>query len=160
MSKAAISEASIESGLDEALSTVAIWNRHPDHTVQPEACWETTSRVGVEERCLTVLLRDDGDIQVEFHVPSKRGTPFEVLFVFEPSQTAATVEEVRRFVAELVTEQLVLAYDRSRLAGGRRFAKPFDLIGDRGRDIEWVVSWHGTFDRYQKPVSGLASATE
>ena len=35
-------------------------------------------------------LRSDGDVQVEYHVAAKRGTPFEALFLVPPGEELAS----------------------------------------------------------------------
>src|SRR5690242_13554434 len=103
----------IEAIISEALSTIGTWTRNSEEFGNHrQVWWETFTRVDVEERRLVVLLRPDGDLQVEFHLPSKAGTPFEILFPLEPEHEATVVREVRNFVAELLNEHLVLVYDR------------------------------------------------
>jgi hypothetical protein len=100
---------------------------------------------------LVVYLRHDGDIQVEYHIADKRGTPFETLFVLSPGHEATAIEEVSRFVADLLAERLVLAYAKGILRGGRRFLRPGSLTKSDRRKLKWITSWLGTFDWLPSP---------
>jgi hypothetical protein len=93
---------------------------------------------------LNILLRPDGDIQVEYHVSDKRGSPFETLIVLADGQEAAAIEEASGVVADLLAERLVLAQSEGPFRGDIRFLKPSSLQ-DRRR-LSWITSWLGTFD--------------
>ncbi|OLB34055.1 MAG: hypothetical protein AUH11_19420 [Acidobacteria bacterium 13_2_20CM_57_17] len=95
---------------------------------------------------LSVLLRHDGDIQIEYHITAKRGSPFEVLIVLAEGREVAAIEEASLFVSDLLAERLVLASAKGLFRGGRRFLKPSSLTESRRRDFSWVTSWLGTFD--------------
>ena len=107
---------------------------------------EIRSPLGPAVRRLNILLRHDGDIQVEYHVVDKRGSPFETHIVLPEGQEAAAIEDVSLFVADLLAERLVLAYAKSLFRGGRRFVKPGSLTDSDRRSLSWITSWLGTFD--------------
>lgn len=56
------------------------------------------------------------------------------------------IEEVARFVSELIDEQLVLAYASGVFQGGRRFLKPSALTEEVRRRCTWITSWRRTYD--------------
>jgi hypothetical protein len=93
-----------------------------------------------------IQLRHDGDIQVEYHNTDKRGSPFEMLFVFAEGQEASAIEAASLFVAGLIAERLVLADAKSLVKGGRRFLKPDPLTESDRRSYSWITSWLGAFD--------------
>ena len=95
---------------------------------------------------LNILLRYDGDIQVEYYITDKRGSPFETLIVLAKGQEAAAIEEASLFVADLLAERLVLASRKGLFRRGRRFLKPGSLTESNRRSFRWITSWLGTFD--------------
>jgi hypothetical protein len=95
---------------------------------------------------LNILLRHDGDIQIEYHISDKRGSPFEMLIVLAEGQEPAAIEEASLFVADLLAERLVLADAKGLLGGGRRFLKPDTVTKSDRRSYSWITSWLGTFD--------------
>ena len=95
---------------------------------------------------LNILLRHDGDIQVEYHITDKHGSPFEMLIVLPEGQEDAAIEEASLFVADLLAEHLVLAHAKGLFRGGRRFIKPGSLTESDRRSFSWITSWLGTFD--------------
>lgn len=101
---------------------------------------------------LNILLRHDGDIQVEYHIRGKRGSPFEMLFVIAEGQEAVGIEGMARFVADVLSERLLLAYAQSLFKGGRRFFKPDSLAEFDRRSFSWITSWLGTFDWPTPPL--------
>lgn len=104
---------------------------------------------------LNILLRHDGDIQVEYHIGGKRGSPFEMLFVLEEGQESAGIEGVARFVADVLAERLALAYSQSLFKGGRRFFKPGSLTESHRHSLSWITSWLGTFDWPAPPIGRM-----
>jgi hypothetical protein len=95
---------------------------------------------------LTILLRHDGDIQVEYHIAGQRGSPFEQLFVFKDDQAANAVDDVARCVAALLSEQLILGYAKGLFRGGPRFFAPSFLTDSIRRQLRWITSWRATYD--------------
>jgi hypothetical protein len=95
---------------------------------------------------LNILLQHDGDIQVEYHITDKRGSPFEMFIVLAEGQEAAAIEAASLFVADLLAERLVLADAKSLFRGRRRFLKPGSLTESDRRSYSWITSWLGTFD--------------
>jgi hypothetical protein len=95
---------------------------------------------------LNIVLRHDGDIQIEYHIADKRGGPFEMLILLAEGQEAAAIEEASLFVADLLAERIVLAYAKGLFRGGRRFLKPGSLTESDRRSFSWITSWLGTFD--------------
>src|SRR5438876_11824519 len=73
------------------------------------------------DRHLVIHLRPDGDLQVEFHIPKRRGSPFEQLIVIPDEAFEEALDEAVAFVSRLLKEDLVLAWDSRLLGGGRRF---------------------------------------
>jgi hypothetical protein len=118
-----------------------------DSRRQSEYSIEIQSPLKPAVQRLNVLLRHDGDIQVEYHIANKRGSPFELLVGLPEGEEAPAIEEVSLFVADLLAERLVLAYAKGLFSGGRRFIKPGSLLmeSDR-RGFSWITSWLGTFD--------------
>lgn len=106
---------------------------------------EIQSPVRPVARRLRVHLRHDGDIQAEFHIEGKPGSPFECLFVLQAGHEEEAIERVSRFVTDLITERIVLAYAKGILKGGRRFLVPGLAESDR-RHLKWTSSWLGTHD--------------
>ena|ERR1044071_530696 len=98
------------------------------------------------EQQLAVLLRPDGDIQIEYHVAGQRGSPFEWLLGPCARREQECVTEAKRIVVDLLAERLVLAYDGRLFRGGRRFVSPSELGAAGRRHLTWVTSWRGTYD--------------
>lgn len=141
--------------LDDALASVLpesrAWTRHHPtaasaSSLDPLGYWlEIDSPVRPGDQRLVVLLRPDGDIQVEYHVRGRREEPFEALFPIPDGREAEAIKEVAEFVRDLVAERLTLAYARGFLRGGRRFIAPDELARDRPQFL-WATSWRGTYD--------------
>jgi hypothetical protein len=94
---------------------------------------------------LNILLRHDGDIQVEYYIAEKSGSPFELLFVPEAGKEEEAIKQASRFVADLLAERLVLVYSKGVFGGGRRFLIPA-LVEANRRHLKWSTSWLGTYD--------------
>ena len=94
---------------------------------------------------LAVVVRPDGDVQVEFHVGGRPGSPFEALFVIPAGAEENAVREIADFVTSLVDETIVLVYDDHPVRGGRRWVPAAEL--DRTKGVAFASSWHGSFDR-------------
>ena len=103
-------------------------------------------------RQITVLVRDDGDVDVAFHIPEKRGSPFEQVIIGSTEDAEGVLASVVRFVADLVGERLILIWDKRLLSGGRRFIAPADLSATMLKHCSWVVSWRGTYDSDESAV--------
>jgi hypothetical protein len=95
-------------------------------------------------RRLAVLVRNDGDVQVEFHVPDETGSPFEALFVVPPGEEPQVAQAVSEFVERLLSEELVLAIDGRFMRGGRLWLKSKEL--ETAKHPAFVLSWRGSFD--------------
>ena len=91
-----------------------------------------------------IHLRPDGDLQVEFHLPKQRGSPFEQLFVIPEETAEEALDEAARFVSRLLAEDLVLGWDARVLRGGRRFVSP--LEARQSTHFAWTASGRGTYD--------------
>ncbi len=100
-----------------------------------------------EQQSLVVLLRSDGDIQVEYHLAGVHGSPFEALFSIPGGDEEKGIEEVVRLVHGLLTERLVLAMDQRWWRGGRLFLPAAQLDQGQSHKLSWVTSWRGTYDR-------------
>jgi hypothetical protein len=94
---------------------------------------------------LRILLRHDGDIQVEYHDAKKSGSPFELVFILEAGHEEEAIKQASLFVADLLTERLVLVYSKGVFKGGRRFLIP-PLAEANRRHLKWSTSWLGTYD--------------
>jgi len=94
---------------------------------------------------LNILLRHDGDIQVEYHDANKSGSPFELLFILEAGHEEEAIKQVSLFVADVLAERLVLVYSKGVFRGGRRFLIPALAEANR-RHLKWSTSWLGTYD--------------
>ncbi len=99
-----------------------------------------------ERRRLEVWCRGPADLEVAFHVPGKQGSPFEQVIAGPAAEEDAVLEAAVRFVADLVRERRVLAWDRRLLRGGRRFLEAGELAPETRRRLAWVVSWRGTWN--------------
>jgi hypothetical protein len=104
------------------------------------------------DRVLEVRIRGAADLEVAFIVPTKPGSPFEQVFAGPAGEADAVVHEVVAFVCDLISERMVLAWDRRPLRGGRRFLEASDLTPAALRDLAWVVSWRGIRD-WNKPAT-------
>ena len=94
---------------------------------------------------LRILLRHDGDIQVEYHVADKSGSPFELLLILEAGHDEETIKGASLFVADILAERLVLAYRKGLFKAGRQFLLPALAQASR-RHLKWTTSWLGTYD--------------
>lgn len=94
---------------------------------------------------IRVVLRPDGDVQVEFHLPGRAGSPFEQLFVLPPDEKESAVDDICEFVDGLLNEKIVLAVDGHLVRGGRWWVGPDEL--GRFKKLRFSASWQGTYDR-------------
>jgi hypothetical protein len=94
---------------------------------------------------LRILLRHDGDVQVEYHDAKKSGSPFELLFILEAGHEEEAIKQASLFVADVLAERLVLVYSKGVFRGGRRFLIPALAEANR-RHLKWSTSWLGTYD--------------
>jgi len=131
--------------LDEALSKISVPWRRESFAEPLELLMEVVSPTRPDQQRLVVLLRRDGDIQVEYHVAGKRGSPFELL-LGACDEYEQCVAEAARIVADLIAERLVLAYDGSFWKGGRRFLKPSEGTTEIRNDLKWITSWQASHD--------------
>ena len=98
------------------------------------------------DRHLVVLLRRDGDVQVEYHIAGRQGSPFECLFLISANEEDEALREVARLVEGLLTERVVLALEKGFWRGGRKFVEAAQLTERERRKLSWITSWHGTYD--------------
>jgi len=137
--------------LDETLADVISesgeWTRgqSPAGRDASEYWVEVQSPVRPTVQHLRILLRHDGDIQVEYHVAGKSGSPFELLFLLEAGHEEEEVKRASQFVADVLAERLVLAYRRGIFKRGRQFLLPAQAEACR-RHLKWSTSWLGTYD--------------
>jgi hypothetical protein len=137
--------------LDEALARAIPesrgWTRGqtPAGTAEFQYWIEVRSPVRPTAQRLRILLRHDGDIQVEHYIADKAGSPFEVLFVLAAGKEPEAIEQASLFVAEVLAERLVLVCAKGFFKGGRRFITPALAKSDR-RHLEWSTSWLGAHD--------------
>src|SRR5215467_11892184 len=101
--------------LDEALACAIPqsreWVRQQENAGDSGLFWvEVQAPAQPIARQLRILLWYDGDIQIEYHLAGKPRSPFECLFVLPLGHEEKAIEVVSRFVADLDTERLVLAY--------------------------------------------------
>ena len=95
---------------------------------------------------LNILLRHEGEIQIEYHFTLKSGSPFEMLVPLAAGRELAGIEEAALLVADLLAERVVLAFAKGLFRGGRRFLNPCALTEDARSELSWITSWLGTFD--------------
>jgi len=138
----------LEDALSRAIPESHAWARGklPSFSGGPEFWTEARSPLRPTIQCLKVVLRWDGDIQVEYHIAGKTGSPFEALFPLPPGEEAEVIGAVSVFVADLLAERLILADEKGFLKGGRRFVTPGSLTESGRRNFRWTTSWLGTFD--------------
>jgi hypothetical protein len=126
----------------------ALADRVPDALpVRRGRTLEWLSPVRAETDRLALVLRDGGDLQLEYHVQGKRGTPFEVLWDGDPASDESILEEAVSLVADLLSERRVLAMHPGLFRGGRDFPTAAEVTGPSGDRFRWIVSWRGTYDR-------------
>ena len=101
---------------------------------------------GHSDRVIEVRIRDDSDVEVKFFVPGKPSSPFEQVFSGPTPEAEMVLREALSFVADLIADRIVLAWDSRLLRGGRRFLNASDLKPESLRHLAWVVSWRGTHD--------------
>ena len=141
----------IERLLDEALARAIPesreWRRgqSPAGTGDFEYWVEVRSPARPTVQHLRILLRYDGDIQVEYHIAEKSVSPFELLFVLEAGHEKEAIKQASLFVADVLAERVVLAYGKGLFKGGRRFLIP-PLAEANRRHLKWTTSWLGTHD--------------
>src|SRR5262245_59560198 len=82
---------------------------------------------------LVVLLRRDGDVQVEWHVSGERGSPFELSMPCDVQPLNEVIDEAAKFVADVLSENIILAYHDGLFRGGRRFLRTVE-VADARRD--------------------------
>ncbi len=82
----------LDDALSRAIPESSAWARGKlsSFAGEPEFWTEVRSPLRPTIQCLKVVLRWDGDIQVEFHIANKPGSPFEALFPL-PSEKEAEV---------------------------------------------------------------------
>jgi hypothetical protein len=131
--------------LDEALSRVSVAWRRETFDRPVELLMEVMSPTRPDQQRLAVLLRRDGDIQIEYHVAGKRGSPFELL-LGPCDEYEKCVAEAARIVADLLAERLLLAYDRGFFKSGNRFVEPSEVTPEVRDHLKWSTSWHGSHD--------------
>lgn len=103
-----------EEALSRAIPESRAWPRGslpatPASSGQSEYWTEVRSPLRPTFQSLKVVVRWDGDIQVEYHIAGRPGSPFEVLFPVPPGEDAQVIEAVSVFVADLLAERLLLA---------------------------------------------------
>lgn len=85
---------------------------------------------------LSVELRSDGDIQVEFHIAEEHGTDGEE----KPAS-----ENIAAFVEKILDERIVLVMDGHFFRGGQQWVSPERIPASS--KVDFVRSWCGTYDR-------------
>src|SRR6266478_2633313 len=101
----------IERLLDEALARAIpdsrSWTRRqaPPDSHEFEYWLEVRSPTRPTVQHLRILLRHDGDIQVEYHDADKSGSPFELLFVLEAGHEKEAIKQASLFVADVLAER-------------------------------------------------------
>ena len=138
----------LEDALSRAIPESYAWARGRS-SVTPDLLqyWtEVRSSLRPTVQSLKVVLRNDGDIQVEYHIADKPSSPFEMLFVLPAGQESEAIKAVSQFVADLLAERLILVYAKSLFKGGRRFVAPGSITELNRHTLRWTTSWLGTFD--------------
>lgn len=97
-------------------------------------------------RCIDILLRPDGDVDVAFSLTRVTGSPFEQHFAVHDRPLEEAAVSIAHFVNQLAGERLALTYGGG-WAGGRRFVEITGGSPTEADGAEWVASWRGTYDR-------------
>jgi hypothetical protein len=97
-------------------------------------------------RSIRVYVRDVSDFDVQFHVPERKGSPFEQVIAGTLEEAEQVEAAMVQFATNMVEEKLVLAWDSRLVRGGRQFLTPSHANESR-KHISWVASWRGTYDR-------------
>jgi hypothetical protein len=105
--------------------------------------WE--SALSTATQSLAVVRLPGGELQLEYHIQGKRGSPFELLWAGDP-ESDDLLEHIVRFVAELLTERRVLAMAPRFWWGERQFPLASELAARKSKGFHWVVSWRGTYN--------------
>src|SRR5579862_2647853 len=137
----------LDKALAHAIPESRDWTRgqSPAGTGDFEYWVEVRSPARPTVQHLRIFLRHDGDIQVEYHDASKSGSPFELLFILEAGHEEEAIKQASLFVADVLSERLVLVYSKGVFRGGRRFMIPALAEANR-RQLKWSTSWLGTYD--------------
>jgi hypothetical protein len=137
----------LDKALARAIPESREWRRgqSPADTGDFEYWVEVRSPARPTIQHLRILLRHDGDIQVEYHDANKYGSPFELLFILEAGHEEEAIKQASSFVADVLAERLVLVYSKGVFRGGRRFMIPALAEANR-RQLKWSTSWLGTYD--------------
>jgi hypothetical protein len=137
----------LDKALAHAIPESRDWTRgqSPAGTGDFEYWVEVRSPARPTVQHLRIFLRHDGDIQVEYHDASKSGSPFELLFILEAGHEEEAIKQASLFVADVLSERLVLVYSKGVFRGGRRFLIPALAEANR-RHLKWSTSWLGTYD--------------
>lgn len=70
-----------------------------------------------DSKRLCVVLRDDGDVQVEFHIEGQRGSPLSSSMLPRTNPRRRQRRKIETFVQDLVEKRLVLALDNRPIRG-------------------------------------------
>jgi len=137
----------LDQALARAIPDSRGWTRRqtPADSHEFEYWVEVRSPTRPTVQCLRILLRHDGDIQVEYHDAQKSGSPFELLFMLEAGHEEEAIKRASLFVADVLAERVVLAYGKGLFQGGRRFLIPALAEANR-HHLKWTTSWLGTYD--------------
>lgn len=142
----------LDGALGQLVPNSRMWKRElcPSTSETPpggESTYYITVLPPVERngQSLVIQLRYDGDIQVEYHIDNDRDS-FESFFILPAGQESDAIEEIARFVADVLAERLVLIKTKGIFGGKRRFLNPDSLAESDRRSVTWIASWLGTFD--------------
>jgi hypothetical protein len=114
---------------------------------------EAPSLAHLGEQRLELEVRPDGDIDVRCHVGAARPSPVEAHFVVEDGSEAETLDEVARFVTDVLAEQIVVVARPGIFGAGLEFLPVAELTPDRRERSVCIVSWRGTYDRRSRSAS-------
>lgn len=90
---------------------------------------------------LVVRANNDGDIDVEVHVPGRSGSPF--VQHYPGSEDPDLLPAVARFVSDSLHGRTVLAMRKGWMRGGREFLDRAELRRRGPVRYAWTVSWPG-----------------
>jgi hypothetical protein len=133
----------LERALAETIPDSPGWVRNIDG----ENWWiEIASPVEPQARKLEISLTGY-ELNIGFFVgrAGVDGAPYELNAGIPEGEELEALTAAAQFVADLLSERLVLVMRRG-FKGGREFLAPRELTPSRRGRLEWIVSWRGTYD--------------
>jgi hypothetical protein len=98
----------------------------------------------VPSRRLCLVVREDGDVDVQLHVANQPGSPFEAHFAIPDGDERDASVSIGRFIADILQERILYGLG-SRFRSGTHGWLRRDNVPTHVRPGT-LVSWHGTVD--------------